>query len=68
MMRNIIRTTAIIGFCIGTVGCAHSPLKAPCGPTAGLTDPCGNRIPINGVKQAKVDVETDIVFLVAKVL
>ena len=21
--------------------------KAPCGPTAGMTDPCGNRTPIN---------------------
>ena len=24
-----------------------SELKAPCGPTAGLVDPCGNRVPIN---------------------
>jgi len=57
-MKNMIKITAIIGFCIGAAGCSHSPLKAPCGPSAGLTDPCGNRIPINGAKLAKAGVKT----------
>jgi len=49
-MKKTIKIFTLITVCIGVSGCAHQTLKAPCGPTAGLTDPCGNRTPINGVK------------------
>ncbi len=41
-------------FAIASIGLVLSncstikTLKAPCGPTAGMTDPCGNREPLNG--------------------
>lgn len=46
-MKKVIKITAIVGLCVGAAGCSHVPLKAPCGPTAGMTDPCGDRTPIN---------------------
>lgn len=44
------RTFIVLSTMVATTGCASlSPntKKAPCGPLAGLTDPCGNRTPIN---------------------
>ena len=45
---------------VALTGCAtffpKNAVKAPCGPTAGFTDPCGNRLPINtpqGVEDAQ---------------
>ncbi|MEP1229522.1 MAG: hypothetical protein ABJG88_02485 [Litorimonas sp.] len=54
-MKKIHTITTLAILCFGITGCAHQTLKAPCGPTAGLTDPCGNRTPINGVKTANID-------------
>ena len=50
-MMQKLKITAVAIICIGLSGCASltpKELKAPCGPTAGMTDPCGNRTPING--------------------
>ena len=50
-MKKIITLSILILTGIASTGCAtlfpKNDLKAPCGPTAGLTDPCGNRVPIN---------------------
>ena len=50
-MKKIIKLSVLLLTGIAVTGCAslfqQSELKAPCGPTAGLTDPCGNRTPIN---------------------
>jgi len=45
-MKKITQFGAIILLSMTFTACA-TPLKAPCGPTAGLTDPCGNAKPIN---------------------
>jgi len=50
-MKKVIQMVSLVVFGLALSGCAHQTLKAPCGPTAGLTDACGNRTPINGVKQ-----------------
>jgi len=45
-MNKLIKLGCII--IVGTTFAACSTVvKAPCGPTAGLTDPCGNAKPIN---------------------
>lgn len=48
-MKTTLKTLLIAGICISLQACALLPKsrKAPCGPTAGLTDPCGNRVPLN---------------------
>lgn len=50
-MKKIVKSSVLVLTGIALTGCASliskDELKAPCGPTAGLTDPCGNRIPIN---------------------
>jgi len=53
-MKHVPQTLAkfalISGLCIALSGCASlraKTKKAPCGPVAGMTDPCGNRVPVN---------------------
>lgn len=49
-MKNI-KYLVVSGIALSMLsGCAtfkKKTLKAPCGPTAGVTDPCGNRTPLN---------------------
>lgn len=45
-MKKIILCGSTVLLCMTVTACA-TPLKSPCGPTAGLTDPCGNSKPIN---------------------
>lgn len=51
-MKNSKKILVLTIICFGISGCAHNTLKAPCGQNAGLTDPCGNRKPINGNQYA----------------
>jgi len=46
-MKKLIQLGSAALLCMTLASCATNPLKAPCGPTAGLTDPCGNAKPIN---------------------
>lgn len=50
-MKTILKLSIIILLGTASTSCASlnskKVLKAPCGPTAGMTDPCGNRVPIN---------------------
>lgn len=50
-MKKIIRPSILVLTGIALTGCATlfpgAVVKAPCGTTAGLTDPCGDRVPIN---------------------
>ena len=50
-MKKQLKFITIGAFTLSAVllsGCASvKTLKAPCGPLAGMTDPCGNRLPIN---------------------
>lgn len=40
--------TALAAFAVTSCASMNQKvLKAPCGPTAGMTDPCGNATPIN---------------------
>ena len=44
-------------------GCAsfqNPTLKAPCGPLAGMTDPCGERLPINTDKEIESIFATEL--------
>lgn len=51
-MKKLILFGSTTLLCIALTACA-TPLKAPCGPTAGLTDPCGNAKPINKPGETK---------------
>ena len=50
-MKNKLKLIWIVLIGVSCTSCASlnskKVLKAPCGPTAGLTDPCGNRVPVN---------------------
>ncbi len=48
-MKNTYKILLVLSVGTALQACALTPknLKAPCGPSAGLTDPCGNRVPIN---------------------
>ena len=51
---NVTKFALLSAICIAVSGCAslrQKTLKAPCGPVAGLTDPCGERTPINTDKE-----------------
>jgi len=53
---STLKLTSATALCILLSGCATFATdvkKAPCGPIAGMTDPCGNRVPIN--KQKTID-------------
>lgn len=64
-MKNIIKLSALVLTAMAFTGCASlsskKAVKAPCGPTAGLTDPCGNRTPINS-PQSIDDVQNSLIF------
>lgn len=50
-MKNKFKIFLILLAGISCTSCAslfsNKVVKAPCGPTAGMTDPCGNRTPVN---------------------
>ena len=50
-MKTVLKLSIVALVGIASTSCASlnskKTLKAPCGPTAGMTDPCGNRTPIN---------------------
>jgi len=51
---NIGKLVILSSVTIAITGCAslrNPTLKAPCGPLAGMTNPCGERIPINTDKE-----------------
>ncbi len=57
-MKKFIKPTIVVTLAVCALslsGCAtlfgNGVMKAPCSPTAGLTDPCGNRIPINSLEE-----------------
>ena len=45
--QSAIALSIAAGLLSGCASMNQKALKAPCGPTAGLTDPCGNATPIN---------------------
>ena len=48
-MKLIIKSICVASALALMGGCSTiKTLKAPCGPTAGMTDACGNRTPLNG--------------------
>lgn len=57
--KAVLKFSVVSAVSIAISGCAslrQKTMKAPCGPLAGLTDPCGDRIPIN------TDEEIDSIF------
>jgi len=56
---NVAKLIILSSVTIALTGCAslrNPTLKAPCGPLAGMTDPCGERSPIN------TDMEIESIF------
>ena len=64
-MKKIIRPSILVLTGIALTGCATlfpgAVVKAPCGTTAGLTDPCGNRVPINTLQDIE-DLQNSLFF------
>ena len=64
-MKKIIRPSILVLTGIALTGCATlfpgAVVKAPCGPTAGLTDPCGNSVPINTLQDIE-DAQNSLIF------
>ncbi|VAW00401.1 hypothetical protein MNBD_ALPHA06-1735 [hydrothermal vent metagenome] len=56
-MKKTVKILLIAGIAISLQACALLPKsrKAPCGPTAGLTGPCGNRVPLNMQYRPRLD-------------
>ena len=53
---TLLKFACISGICIAVSGCAslrQKTLKAPCGPLAGMTDPCGDRVPVNTLEEVE---------------
>ena len=64
-MKKIIKPSILVLTGIALTGCATlfpgAVVKAPCGTTAGLTDPCGNRVPINTLQDTE-DLQNSLFF------
>lgn len=53
-MKKLSKGLLVVTFCVASTGCATKALKAPCGPSASLANPCDSRTPINDDKHGTV--------------
>ena len=61
---KLAKFVAVSAICIAISGCAslrQKTLKSPCGPLAGMTNPCGDRIPVNTDKEIESIFTSDLV-------
>jgi len=62
--KKIIELAVLAGLTVALTGCASmraKTKKAPCAsPSAGMTDPCGNAVPINSAEEIETIFKDDL--------